>query len=229
MPPMTASADTPQGQADTVARIEYGWLEAAVQSCAPEIAQLTLEIWFRPDHVADGQTLITLGLPQSRILLGLNNGQYRFGSTHTYVSAPIEAPTLQGWQFVAATCDGKQMRLWPGGKPSDQPGSVKNIGGRIAMGRTVGLGAAPLPRNRAQHPYTGAMARARIWSQARNATDIQQDRDAQQAQSSDALLADWPMNEGSGNVIHNLAANKALGDAQRKGPYNAGYRSGAPK
>ena len=43
------------------------------------------------------------------------------------------------------------------------------------------------------------------------------------------MLADWPMNEGSGNVIHNLAANKALGDAQRKGPYNAGYRSGAPK
>ena len=181
-----------------------GWLEVAEATEPLEVSALTVEAWLRPDDERPRQCLVALESGQGPLLeLRIQGGGYRFGSGHHWVKAPLAPPTPGGWRHVAAVCDGRRLRLHRHGETVEGPraGCALKLTGRALLGARRG-------GRRPDAPYRGLLARVRIWRRALERDEAERSAHLDHLHHP-TLLADWRMDEGDGDTVHNQVGDNA--------------------
>ena len=134
----------------------------------------TLSIWVRPGDVPDAEVGLVGKHFSSYLLTYYKNGQaYAYvggGGNHvTHAVAP------HSWSHLAATFDGKKLRLFVNGQlaaereskfPRTPPGKA------LWIGCVVGDPAAPDPNARATGFFEGAIAEVKVYSRALSAHEV---------------------------------------------------------
>ena len=157
----------------------------------------TFETWFRADP--EGGVLVTFGSPEISLVVlpGSNQVQLRTGG------ATQEAPAFDlagAWRHIALTWGAEGATIYLDGAPL----ATLQGSGQIGLG-TLRLGGA----------YRGKLARVRLWSVERTASEIAANANVRLVPLSDALLGDWLLDERSGQTLANRKGGTpgTLGDS----------------
>ncbi|MCC2547120.1 FG-GAP-like repeat-containing protein [Hymenobacter sp. BT175] len=129
------------------------------------------------------------------------------GAPGSYASAtsPTNLP-LNTWVHLAGTLGAGQLRLYVNGvqvATRVSPGAPMASPG---VPFAVGSGATP-GRQTTCCGLNGAIRQARVWSMAQPAASLQANMNLQLSGTEAGLLANWPMNESTGQVISDLTPN----------------------
>lgn len=167
---------------------------------------ITLEAWIQPASVANSvaQDRIIHKLGAYELVLSTRYTGCSFGSRgdvqwRTTVAGKIRrlcggkiTPGL--WHHVAATFDGSTFRLYVNGTQV-ATGSLRGLLASTAEPLYLGnVGAA----NRGLH---GGLDQVRIWNRARSAAEIAAGKDVALSGVEPGLVAYFPLDEGSGQVV----------------------------
>jgi hypothetical protein len=125
--------------------------------------------------------------------------------TFAQINATSVAP-LHAWTHVAAVLDSGTMELYVNGQQvasAPSPGPPAGAAVPFALG-----GGIPDGQNLCCS-FSGALRQARVWSRALSATEIQTYATQVLTGSENGLLADWPLDDGSGRTATDIGPNHA--------------------
>ena len=176
----------------------------------PALTALTLSAWIKTSV-----TPALLGAIAGRGYLGTmsgfglflyNNGNVYFQTRNATVSEANTPYPFDGkWHHVAGVYDGTETRLYLDGElKSTMPGTHASL---FQAGIPFGLGARfEAAGGGWGFPFTGAIAEVQLWSQARTQAQIREDMFRCLAGTETGLIGYWPVNEGAGTTVKDLAA-----------------------
>ncbi len=169
----------------------------------PVTNQLTVEGWVRMTSGAAGrQTIVFLPLEHQPLFLRLGGGAWEFGQERPRTQVRAAAGGLDRWLHVAGVCEPKRLKLYISGQLRAATPTRCRI--RLRSGALIGA-AAHAKTGALNHFFNGELSRLHVWSRALSAADLERVAGTARPSGMD-LLADWPFNEGCGE----LACNRAL-------------------
>jgi hypothetical protein len=137
------------------------------------------------------------------------------GQAGTYRSVTAPFPTaLQTWTHVAAVLDSgttavlgsETLRLYINGQlvsSAPSPGLPAGQAVPFGLGGAIPDGVQPCCT------FSGAMRQARVWSRALSAAEIATYATQVLTGSENGLLADWPLDDGAGQIARDIGPNHA--------------------
>ncbi|HEX5862670.1 MAG TPA: LamG domain-containing protein, partial [Casimicrobiaceae bacterium] len=140
------------------------WLSApAVRGLADVDSELTLEAWVRPDPAQSWPTIFGNDWRRS-LWLGLTPGDYRLRfRINGGIYESRTGIAAAAWSHVAASTDGRSVRLWIGGRlDAVHPALVGPVLSNARSEFSIGADAG-------DYPFRGAIADVRIWRKAPSA------------------------------------------------------------
>lgn len=140
------------------------WLSApAVRGLAEVDSELTLEAWVRPDPGQSWPTIFGNDWRRS-LWLGLTPGDYRLRfRINGGIYESRTGIAAAAWSHVAASTDGRSVRLWIGGRlDAVHPALVGPVLPNAHSAFSIGADAG-------DYPFRGAIADVRIWRKAPSA------------------------------------------------------------
>jgi concanavalin A-like lectin/glucanase superfamily protein/List-Bact-rpt repeat protein/fibronectin type III domain protein len=205
---------------------------------ALDLAQFTLECWFRRDGagattstgsggVPDAVPLVTHGTSQSdgsnvdmNFFLGIKSAtsvlcadfEEGAGGSTPGLNHPVlgTTPIVTGtWYHAAATYDGTTWRLYLNG----------NLEAQLAVGQPVqsasiqhaAIATSITSTGTAQGYFNGVLDEVRIWSTVRTLGEIQSSANIQIATAQAGLAARWGLDEGAGTAVNGSAGTAVNG------------------
>ncbi len=205
---------------------------------ATDLAQFTLETWFRRDGtgtpsttgsggIANALPLISNGAPEAdnsnvdmNYVLCIDNTtgtlcadfEEGAGGTSPGLNHPVYGVTAIAtgvWYHAAVTYDGSTWRLYLNGVLENE----------LAVGQPVradnvsptALATMLESDNTTNGFFDGALDEVRIWNYARTETEIRTTINSELAASQAGLVARWGLNEGAGTVVHGTAGTTVDG------------------
>lgn len=188
-------------EARTTTTITVGQRNASLQFNGSQFASLpvgasqsldalTFEIWFNSD--SDGGTLAVLG--EGAMTLTLAPGSNAIGIQVNAESRTATASGLAGtWRHLAVSYDSVL-------------GAAVYLDG-APLGTFPGSGGVDLSRITIGNGYRGKAAEVRLWGVVRSATEIAATRLERLSGTESDLIANFPIDEGSGQSLGNSASN----------------------
>lgn len=162
-----------------------GSQSAALPVTASGLNTFTIEAYAKADST--GGTLLRFGTPVVTIELLPNDNLVRVRAGVLEYQATVS--NLDGdWRYFALVND-------PGGATIYVDGE--------AVGMGSGLSGLNLSSLTLGSGYRGNATAVRVWSTARTAAQVTVDMGGSVSPSSSGLLADWPIDEGSGQTLNN--------------------------
>jgi hypothetical protein len=205
---------------------------------ALDLAQFTLECWFRRDGagsttstgsggVTDAIPLVTHGASQAdgsnvdmNFFLGIKSStsvlcadfEEGAGGSSPGLNHPIlgTTPLVTGtWYHAAATYDGTTWRLYLNGNPEAQ----LTVGQPVQSGsiQHAALASSITSTGTAQGYFNGVLDEVRIWSTVRTPTELQSSANSQIATPQAGLAARWSLDEGTGTAVNGSAGTAVNG------------------
>lgn len=109
--------------------------------------------------------------------------------------------TLDTWMHVAATYSGTELKMYVNGVEEasttlDKPMTVSNL--------ALSIGEGSMWKDRR---FTGKISDVRLWNVVRNQTDIAASMSTSLTGTEDGLVANWKMDEGTGDLVADLTGN----------------------
>jgi PKD repeat protein len=162
----------------------------------PEDEFGTIEIWVKPEN--EGGTVLSAG----ELTIEVHPADNRITLTKAGSSLDASAADLAThWHHVAAVCsaDGPagSTVLYLDGSAIGELG----VGAPLSSG-TITIGSG----------FRGRIADVRFWSVARSAAQISAERGKRLKGTEAGLYGYWPLNEGSGQTLHNLGSRRSFVD-----------------
>ena len=195
-----AEATVTVGPPDANACLQFNGTQYAILPVSTDeaVSAFSFETWCKPDST--GGTVVNFGVPNVSIRLAPDNGITVITGSESH---SIAAPILAGqWQHLALTYS------------SDTGINVYLDGASLGSLALSGEYAIPLLSLGAG--FNGKLARVRLWSIARTESEIAAGVNGNLSGFEDGLLGEWPLNEGSGQILNNNA------DAGESGVLGAG-------
>ncbi|HEY9847864.1 MAG TPA: LamG-like jellyroll fold domain-containing protein [Leptolyngbyaceae cyanobacterium] len=171
--------------------------------------QLTLEAWV---YVQEFQDIYYAGIfskahyreegAYSLYIHQANKGlEFRIDS---YTVGSYFNLLVNQWYHVAATYDGEMMRLYVDGTELDVKTKYVPRQGLISYPEAdLLLGSYYSDKHRYLH---GKMSEARLWKIARSQEEIRKDMQRRLTGTEPGLVGYWPLDEGTGDIIHDKSA-----------------------
>lgn len=182
-------------------------LEPAITASINETNQVTIEAWIQPTNYPAGDIGFVVDFSddsgQNRLILQWKDPDTSTGEAlslnvnEVAVDAPVEI-IIGDWIHLAGTFDGTTRRVYVNGI----------LGDAVAGSTTLALTAEPIighGRRSFQREFPGAIAEVRIWNIARSEADIAADLGRSLMGTEPGLVAYWPLDEGSGQLVENVA------------------------
>ncbi len=180
---------------------------------------MTIEMWFRPDTMAQKRTLIGKWFDgpnqEYRLYIASNSVRLDLYDASTTAMVSSFAPlSLTGWHHLAATYDGRGGATAADGIAIYIDGAAvqsfpMNDAGYVAMENT----AVPLQIGREGpqwQQYDGSLDDVRLWNVARSVTQIQAFRSAELSGAQPGLVAYWKFNDGAGTSAADVVGSHPL-------------------
>jgi hypothetical protein len=140
-------------------------------------------------------------------------GKFYQGKVSNYFKDPAE------WVYVSWVNDHGDWKVYRNGVPVPFVSSMATVPGVYKQ-------SGPSPSYVFANGFNGSICNVSIWTIPRTATDIQLDM-ARCGYMHDAdLLAFWPLDEGTGDSLNNLAENSEAVNGKLSGTYEWGYTDG---
>lgn len=165
-----------------------------------------VEAWVYPRNAMEAQTVISIGKKRVEEIViefePTSDGiEWRAGSRTPYLSAsltryncPGKSSFCERWWHVALNFTGSSWELWLDNRfVSHAPALVSP---EPILNALVNLGKS----------FVGFLAEVRIWSSTRTATELHRDSHRRLSEFDSGLMAYFPLNEGSGDLITDHAA-----------------------
>ncbi len=192
---------------DDYVTINQGFLNA--------LTNWTVALWFRADRFGSASsTLFSEGVPSSTFdLLVTTNGQLaaqsynkvtKSWSVATTTNAPVQT---NRWHHLAVTCTGG----------TDSGGTVRfylddfswetNQFHRVNQDGTKQTLLAAHSVATPSLFFKGKLSHVRVWNAALTSDEVRTNRFGVYPGTAGSLIADFPLNEGEGDVVHNLAGD----------------------
>lgn len=181
-------------------------------------ATFTMETWIFPDAASPGGVFMgKVNSPRGsdpfiHYTIGFNLGKPAFfqttGQPGTYraITGPSDLP-LNSWTHVAGVLNSGVMRLYVNGQ---LVASGNSPGLPAGAGVPFGLGGALDGTTTCNFcSFSGALREARVWSRAVSASELQTYATQRLTGNEPGLIADWPLSEGSGQVVHGIGPQAA--------------------
>jgi hypothetical protein len=180
-----------------------------VETLAPTGA-LTVEAWMYAETFSGSPSIISKTETGGYAIYAVSgflcfdirlNGQYRTVSTSGDA-------LLNAWHHVAATSDGRYVRLYVDGtlKSTFDAGSTYPI--QYAYNNALIFGAeASNANNTGGSHFSGALDEIRIWNTERSYAEINSGMSTTMSGNESGLIGYWNFDEGSGTVANDLTAN----------------------
>lgn len=186
----------------------------------------TLSAWLRPDDITPGTDVKIIGrdeggnpndfkLPTLRQVGGVEGAVevcMSFGGTFYKARVPGFFKNTDEWVYLSWVNDQGSWRVYRNGvlmdftKPMEPvPGVYKHTSSTVLY--LLGNG------------FEGSMSAVSIWTTARSMPEIQSDMAGSFDSNATDLLAYWPITEGSGAVLHDLAGKAKGADGDLEGTY----------
>lgn len=173
---------------------------------------ITVEAWIRPRTLSGLRNIVAHGYtfsPNVEFFLRINQGQYQVGSWNgqTFSTSAAAPDTDAGrWVHLAGVYDGSRWILYRDGEQvaaTPQPTGVLRVDAPWAIGARGG------GSNRF---FLGDIRDVRIWNIPRNQGEIRADMNRTLRGDEQGLVANWPLNEGQGELVRELSprANHGL-------------------
>ncbi len=174
---------------------------------------MTVELWMKtsPSNIG-GQTVIerwstTGGNPGYYIILFPNSGNYQFSiQSKRFSNSYLPAPSDHKWHHIAFVWAESYFKLYVDGNVTySQP---------ISSVTTFGISPRPLTIGGVQDRnsgFFGDMDEIRIWGTARTQQEIQSNMHNLLTGQESGLAAYYQTDEGSGNVINDIAGHNSQG------------------
>ncbi len=182
------------------------------------LSSFTLEAWIYPndistDPLGGGRTIIRKGnvYHNRNFTMEINvfrgPGQLQFGFTGSGVGSKENVVSVNQWQHVAGVCDmnSELLKLYVNGELIEQRAiaTVPQISNDpVVIGATFrgdSLGVEDF--------FDGLIKDVRIWNIARTQAEIKENMHTQLDGTETGLTANWKINEGAGQIIHDTANN----------------------
>ena len=125
--------------------------------------------------------------------------------TFRRITGTSELP-LYAWTHLAAVLDSGVMRLYVNGQLVASGASPGPPGGAAVP---FGLGAAIPDGTSVCCAFSGAMREARVWSRGLTSSELQTYATQKLTGTEIGLIANWPLSEGSGQVVHGIGSQAA--------------------
>ncbi|WP_421705136.1 DUF2341 domain-containing protein [Alloalcanivorax xenomutans] len=188
------------GQAAAFAGGEPLMVEAAPSLATPAAGQFSFSAWVRADQNANEQLIYARRDAGNSLLIGINAGQ-PFVEINGQRTAPAQPLASGQWQHLAVTADGQQVALYVNGRQiSSLPVALPPLATAIALGGDIPgyAPAAPVAEETASEGedvatttpaavpsrhFNGALDEVRISKQARPASLLMADYQAQGSES----------------------------------------------
>jgi uncharacterized protein (TIGR03437 family) len=145
-----------------------------------------------------------IGLDQTGTTLIFAQSTGQPGS-YQQIMAPTPTP-LNTWTHVAAELDSGTMLFYINGQ---LVASMASPGQLAGQGVPFSLGGGLPDGQQVCCTFTGAMRQARVWSRALSSSEIQTYATNVLTGNENGLIADWPLDDGSGQTARDLVPNGA--------------------
>lgn len=165
-----------------------------------ETSAFSMEAWVKAATVSqkpysaffsncDGAT------PKGSFQLDILRGNYRF--LHSNISLQF-GEVREEWQHLAVTYDGSQVITYVNGEIANQKKKALTICFKDYI----------FGRNRNQNRFfKGELRDVRIWNRVRTQAELQADRSRPPTGNEPGLIAYFPLNEGSGDIVNDATGN----------------------
>lgn len=172
----------------------------------------TLSLWFNTSSY--GPVLYTEAVPGSMMLMRVQtqgNGQLSVGTwndvknAYTYVTTPTAVVQTNHWHHLTLTyADGSDtngtLRLYLDDYTWETTG-LPRVNHSSASETVIGAYSHYGTKNY----FAGKLDQVRVWDRALTSDEIRNNRYVAWPGTADRLIANFPFNEGQGEVVHNLA------------------------
>jgi hypothetical protein len=204
---------------------------------ALDLAQFTVETWFRRDATGtsvntgtggvDAIPLVAHGGPENdgnnldmNYFLGIRStdgvicADFEEGNAgpspgQNHPVAGVTPVSMGTWYHAAATYDGSTWRLYLNGSLEAQ--LAVNLPVQSASIEQAGLGSSFTSVGSAFGHFNGALAEARVWNYARNATEIRAAMNSKITAPTTGLVGRWALDEGAGAMALGSAGTTVNG------------------
>ena len=193
-----------------------GWNGSTYTSTELKLTNdFTLESWIYPTVNANRSIIVSQfhGSDDGRMLFSLNNLKLSIGiwdatnekNTGSWISDTASVP-LNQWTHVAATRAGDTVTIYRNGVAVK---SVSNfVDSPIQQDRTLRIASREGPNT---DSFGGSLAEVRIWKKSCSGDEIRRAMSHKLRGTEPGLLGYFPLDEGSGTVVSNLARNASNG------------------
>lgn len=187
---------------------------------------MTIEAWVQPSASSGVNGVIVGNSPGTshtnpytgfELNLGSNNLQLLLGDG-TAVNGIVGPALANAWTHVAVSWDGatNTVQWYINGQTSGIP-MVSSLKALSSSQTLVNIGN----ETTAGGNFSGNLAQIRVWSSVRTPEQIAQGMYTQSPENTaNTLLGNWPLNEGTGTVIHNYAPGGINGTLQSSNSTN---------
>ena len=185
---------------------------------------ITLEGWFNPSSLGGSgdealhclmgvEGYLLLRFDGSKLQLNYASGESYKNDKNEYEATNLDATTsfqTGTWYHIAATYSkGGKVKLYVNGEEAGSADAPKNHGlslngstAQYELPFKFYIGAAAQPKRY----FAGSMYELRVWSVARTADEIKNNKD-KHVTSGTGLLASWAFSDGSGNTVADKSGN----------------------
>jgi hypothetical protein len=174
-------------------------------------AQFTIEVWAYYENTSGGYLVSTEGWDGTN---GAQGFSVRTSGARLELSLGADGswPSIQSvsdlplnqWVHVAATYSGTEIKLFLNGV---EDGSTTITTPMVTSNHNLSIGEGSMWKDRR---FTGKMSDLRFWNIVRSQEEILSSMSNSLTGTEDGLVANWKMNEGSGNSIADATGNYSL-------------------
>lgn len=195
-------------------QFDAGQLATLPLAAGSALASFTLETWLLAE--GDGGVVATLGQPPVRVLADAGQGVLRVQAGEKELAVPVSG--LAGvWRHIAVVEEsGTGVKVYVDGT---EAGNGDLDAATAASQIVLGNG------------YRGKLARVRMWSTARTASEIAGSMNRTLSGAETGLLGEWSLSEGSGQTLRNRASGGSdgyRGSTKNEEPSDPAWSSDAP-
>jgi hypothetical protein len=192
---------------------------------------LTVEAWVKPEAGIQEKWLNFIvskqmsGTGYTLLSSGFEDNHFYFEAGEAYVSAVSASQTpLDQWVHVAGVWEAGELRIYVGGQ-LDGVQASPNV--PEANELPLWIGASPFGGDT---NWRGAIDEVRVWGVARTEAEIQWDMFHPLPGSEPGLRAYWNFDEGTGQVLHDLANGNhgRLGESWESDGFDPEWVPGVP-
>ncbi|MFP4173151.1 MAG: PQQ-binding-like beta-propeller repeat protein, partial [Candidatus Hydrogenedentota bacterium] len=193
----------------------HGYVEVdAPEGIGPGSSSFTIEFWA---NIADDGWDLAFEWPEDdRVYVGHSTGNgWNFVTTTDGERVDTNndqyiGDILDRWVFVQAVQDRGEdtitLRVY-----DPQEGAWETASADTPPGETNPTGPLYIPSHPSDYPLKGMLAEVRFWNIPRSQSDAEADMLAGLSGGEKGLAGYWPLNEGEGDVAHDLSANENHG------------------